>query len=69
MIKVKAIENTDANSNDYLIIAFADTKAEVVPGATYIGLPDGAGIEMGSRLMTADGELAYMKSNGQWNWV
>ena len=69
MIKVKAIENTDANTNDYLIVAFADTKAEVDNGGKFIGLPEGAGIEMGSKVMTADGELAYMKSDGTWNWV
>lgn len=69
MIKVQAIENTDANSNDYLIIAFADTKEEVTPDAVFIGLPEGANIEMGSKVKTAKGELAYMMSTGEWNWV
>ena len=69
MIKVTELNNTDANSNTYLISAFADTKAEIIPGAKFIGLPEGAEIEMGSDIMTASGEMAFMKSDGKWNWV
>ena len=69
MIKVTSITNTDSDENTYKISAFSDTKDEVTSDATFIGLPDGASIEMGSSVMTASGELAFMKSNGQWNWV
>lgn len=69
MIKVNDIKNTDSDVNTYLISAFADTKSEVVPGATFVGLPDGAEIEMGSDVMTAKGEMAFMKSDGTWSWV
>lgn len=69
MIKVRYMENTDSNENNYYIVAFSDTKAEVTPDAKFIGLPEGAGIEFGSRITTANGELAYMKSDGNWNWV
>ena len=69
MIKVTDIKNTDADENTYLISAFADTKAEVVPGATFVGLPKGATIEMGSDVMTASGDIAFMKSDGNWSWV
>ena len=69
MIKVRYMENTDANDRDFYIVAFADTKAEVTPDAKFVGLPEGANIEFGSRLTTANGELAYMKSDGTWNWI
>ncbi len=69
MIKVRYMENTDGNEKDFYIVAFADTKAEVTPDAKFVGLPDGASIEFGSRLTTAEGDLAYMKSDGAWNWV
>ena len=69
MIRVREMKNTDADLNTYLIDAVADTKSEVVPGATFVGLPDGAEIEMGSDVMTAKGEMAFMKSDGTWSWV
>ena len=68
MIKVTELKNTDSNENSFLISAFADTKAEVDNGE-FIGLPEGAAIEMGSSVMTAAGELAFMKSDGSWNWL
>lgn len=69
MIRVREMKNTDADLNTYLIDAVADTKSEVVPGARYIGLPEGATIEQGSTLMTADWEVATMKSDGTWSWA
>ena len=69
MIKVTSITNTDTDENTFKISAFADTKVEVTPSAKFVGLPSGASIEMGSSLITAAGELAFMKSDGNWNWV
>ena len=69
MIKVAELKNTDGDENSFLISAFADTKEEVENGGNFIGLPEGATIELGSSVMTADGEMAFMKSNGNWNWV
>ena len=69
MIKVQTMENTDANENSYKVKLFADTKDEVTSSAEIIGLPQGATIEMGSTVVTADADVAFMKSNGEWNWV
>lgn len=69
MIKVTSISNTDSDENTFKISAFADTKEEVNSGAKIIGLPEDANIEMGSSVMTASGELAFMKSDGTWNWI
>ena len=68
MIKVTEMKNTDMKSDSFLISAFADTKEEVASG-TFIGLPTGAEIEMGSNIITASGEMAFMKSDGTWNWL
>ena len=69
MIKVTDLKNTDDNLNSYQIEAFADTKEEVTDGATFVGLPEGATIEMGSSIITANLEIAFKKSDGTWNWV
>lgn len=69
MIKVTSMTNTDSNENSYKVSLFADTKDEVVSGAEIIGFPEGATIEMGSCCLTAAGELAFMKSTGEWNWI
>ena len=69
MIRVQSMTNTDSDENTFKISAFADTKSEVTSSAEFVGLPEGATIEMGSTVMTAAGELAFMKSNGTWNWV
>lgn len=71
MIKVEELKNTDDKPTTYLISAFADTKTEVQSAtfADYKGLPsDVTEIEMGSDVMTASGELAFMQSNGTWKW-
>lgn len=67
MIVVQKLKNVTA-TNDYLISAFADTKEEVDSGE-FIGLPANATIAIGSSVLTADGEVAFMKSDGNWNWV
>lgn len=69
MIRVTSRTNTDLNPNSWLISAFSDTKAEVTPTAEIVGLPSNATIEQGSSLVTADGDVAFMKSDGSWNWV
>ena len=69
MIKVTAMTNTDQNENSYKVSLFADTKAEMSGTPTIIGLPSDAAIEMGSVCMTASGEVAFMKSDGTWNWL
>ena len=53
----------------YQIQAFADTKTEVVPGATFEGMPVGGEMQPGSSVVTAKGEIAFLKSDGTWSWV
>lgn len=72
MIRVTEWINSDAKPTTYKISAFADTKSEVQTAnlSDYIGLPeDATEIEMESDVMTASGDFAFMKSNGQWNWL
>lgn len=69
MIKCKKMENTDSNENSFTVSLFADTKEEVVPGAEIVGFPANATMEIGSTCMTAEGNFAFMKSDGIWNWI
>lgn len=68
MIVVKEVKR-NYETKKAEISAFADTKEEVDAGGEFVGMPEGFDIEVGSDLMTASGELAFMKSNGEWNWV
>ena len=68
MVKVTSITlNPQDKTAD--VSLFSDTKAEVTSSAEISGLPDGYSIAQGSSVMTASGELAFMKSDGTWNWV
>lgn len=68
MIKVTQITNHYVN-NEVQVSLFSDTKTEVTPSATIEGLPENAVIAQGSTVVTASGEVAFMKSTGEWNWV
>lgn len=71
MIKVIECTNTDRDFHTYKITAFADTKDEVAdtPISDYVGMPKNANIEISSLMITADCDVAFMKSDGEWNWV
>ena len=68
MIKVLRVERFSPNTNDTRMVyeLFADTKAEVVPGASVEGLT--GDIPVGTKLVTASGEVARMTSTGEWTW-
>lgn len=66
---VKATDWTKKGQNLYHVEAIADTKEEVDEGAPIIGIPDNYQLEMGSSIMTVDGEIAFLTSDGIWNWV
>ena len=69
-IKVTELVNTDGATNTYKVTAFADVKSDVDDGTEpFVGLPRNATIERGSMVITADGDVAFMKSDGTWNWV
>lgn len=68
MIKVKAIENTDIDTNSYLVSLIADTREEVDNGGPIVGLPSTATLEFGSTVITTNFETAMLRSDGTWNW-
>ena len=47
---------------------FADAKEDVTAGMDVIGMPDGD-MAPGSSVITAKGEVAFLKSDGSWIWV
>lgn len=70
MIELTKLERQPGDGFDkYQIQAFADTKEEVVPGCQIHNLPADVVIQPGSSIVTADGDVAFYKSDGTWNWV
>lgn len=64
----KIIHQPGDSDQDYQIEAFADTKEEVVPGATFVGMPTG-NMQHGSSVLTAAGDVGFLKSDGTWAWL
>ena len=68
MVKVTRITLNHQNKTAEVSL-FADTKAEMSGTPDIQGLPSDYTIEMGSSVITASGQVAFMKSDGTWNWV
>lgn len=68
MIKTRTIELNHIDKTADVSL-FSDTKSEVTSSAEVVGLPSGYTIAQGSNVITADGDVAFMKSDGTWNWV
>lgn len=60
----------DMGDGTFRVELFSDTKEEVTDTPTdVVGMPDGTKIAMESTVLTANGEVAFMKSTGEWNWL
>lgn len=68
MIKIQSVANYDHANKKVTGKLFSDTKAEIQDGMKIVGLPEGYSMDFGSSVMTADAELAFLKSDGTWNW-
>ena len=68
MVKVSAIKLNPAEKKAEVSL-FSDTKTEITSDMEVVGLPEGYTIDSGSTVVTASGELAFMKSDGSWNWL
>ena len=67
MIKVTEMKQGLGNKAD--VVLFADTKEEITEGMTIVGLPEGVEPAFGSSVITASGDIAFLKSDGTWNWI
>lgn len=67
-VKVQNLIEYEQN-NEIEVLLFADTKGEVSSSMQIDGIPDGKVISYGSSLITADGDIAFLKSDGTWNFV
>ncbi len=68
MVKVKAISANPIN-REAEVSLFADKKSDVTADMEIEGMLDGYTIGMGSTVMTADADFAFMRSDGTWNWI
>jgi len=59
------------NTGTMKIVAnlYADAKEDVTDNMEVIGIPNGYTLDVESSVMTANGEVAFMKSDGTWNWL
>lgn len=69
MIRVTNIAEIDHVNKTAKVSLFADVQSEVTPTAQIQGLPAGYSIAQSSSVMTASADIAFMKSDGTWNWV
>ena len=67
-VKVQRLVEYEQN-NEIEVLLFADTKDEVSSDMNIDGIPKGKVISYGSSLITADGDLAFLKSDGTWNFT
>ena len=66
---VKLLSSTKTEGTKYRIEAVADTKEEVTDGVEIVGMIQGGTIDIGSTIITAEGDIAICKSDGTWNWL
>ena len=70
MVIVQEIKKAPVvGANDYQVSLFADSKSDLSGSPEIVGMPSDGTIAVGSSVLTASGELAFMKSDGTWNWV
>lgn len=70
MVRIQNVTNRQWNSNGkYNIVAelFADSKSDDL--SSIINLGKNEVLAMGSSVLTASGDLAFLKSDGTWNWT
>jgi len=68
MVFVKGFEK-HYNTKTVEVELFADEKSEITDDITIDGMPKNYTIEPGSSAMTANGEIAFRKSDNTWNWL
>lgn len=75
MVRVDSIETSFGNVQK--VNLFADSRSEVTPvdmdtGETemeIVGLQPNVRLTMGSMVITADADAAFLKSDGSWRWL
>lgn len=70
MIRVQSI-TLNPQTMEADVSLFSDTQSEVAstPLEDIKGFPANYTIAFGSSVMTSAGDMAFMKSDGNWNWV
>lgn len=66
MLSVTEIK-INPQTDEARVSLFADSRADVVMADAKKLV--GRDLEMGSTVITAEGEIAFLKSNGTFNWV
>lgn len=68
MVKVREI-STNPVKKEAVVSLFADKKSDITDNMEIEGMLDGYTIGMGSTVITAEADFAFMKSDSTWNWI
>ena len=73
MVKVtdtsKTVKNTKTMKATVSLFADSKTDLDGITESDIVEFPRGYEIDWGSSVMTADGEVGFLKSDGTWNWL
>ena len=64
---VKIMKITQENNNKIIAELFADSKADSFDSIE--GLSPNFKLSAGSSVITANGDFAFLRSDGIWNWI
>jgi hypothetical protein len=69
MVKILKVNQYGHKDGKQTLLAelFADSKTDDL--TNIVGLGKDEELMMGSLVLTADGDLAFLKSDGTWNWT
>ena len=69
MVKINGALVLDPSTMTATGPLFADAKEDIQPGMTIQGMIDGYELGFGSSVITAGGDVGFLKSDGTWNWL
>ncbi len=69
MVKVIKVISVDREAKEAQVDLFADTRTEITDEMEIQGMLMGFSPGFGSSVLTANGEIGFLKSDGTWNWA
>lgn len=69
-VKAKILESIDRGETKECIVSiYCDTKEDITDDIRPDGIPNNYHIGLGSYTVTANGEVAFRKSDDTWSWT
>lgn len=64
MVRIDSVKSR--NGDKIVAVLFADDKTDMVSGLKFAGNLE---CDFGSRVVTADGDVGQLDSDGTWHWI